>query len=306
MQIGISTRWNAFRHASGETLAAELADLGFTTIELGYDLRPDLVPGIKAAVHQQALSVVSVHNYCPVPPNVSRGHPELYSLCALDEGERQRAVEYTIRTVRFAAEMSAGVVVVHGGRIKLPAMTERLAALYERGLRFQPRYEKYKLSLLEKRERRAARHLDQLRRSLEEIIPVLEEESVTLALENLPTWESVPTELEMESILREFAGRRIAYWHDLGHARVRENLGFISHLRWLERLLPGMVGMHIHDVLPPIYDHLVPPRGEIPFEQFKNVANTVSRLIMEPAPAASAQDVVAGKQYLEKVWGGES
>ncbi|HIE11738.1 MAG TPA: sugar phosphate isomerase/epimerase [Kiritimatiellae bacterium] len=306
MEIGISTRWSAFRHASGENLAAELAELGFRTVELGYDLRAELVPGIQAAVRQQVLRVASVHNFCPVPPNVSRGHPELHSLCALDEDERQRAVEHTIRTVRFAAEMSAAAVVVHAGRVRLPAMTERLAALYERGLRFQPRYERYKLSLLEKRERRSGRYLDQLRRSLEQMIPVLERESVTLALENLPTWESVPTELEMETILREFAGKRIGYWHDLGHARVRENLGFISHLRWLERLSSGVVGIHIHDVLPPIYDHLVPPRGEVPFEQFKNVAKTVSRRIMEPAPSTPAQDVVAGRQYLEKVWGGQS
>jgi len=302
MEIGVSTRWNAYRHSSGEELAGELHSLGFEILELGYDLRAELVPGLKKAVEERVVRIVSVHNYCPVPPGVPQGHPELFSLSATDERERTRAVEYTRRTIRFAAEMGAGAVVVHAGRVKLPRMTERLILLYERGQRFYPRYEKYKLALMARRDRLAPTYLERLKRSLEELLPDLEETAVTLALENLPSWESLPTELEVESLLGDLRHERIRYWHDVGHAQVRENLGFISHFRWAERLAPLMAGMHLHDVLPPAYDHLVPPRGEVRFAQLKSIAIAVPRLIMEPAPNSPAEELTQGRAYLQKVW----
>lgn len=302
MQIGISTRWNSYRHSSGGELVDELRGLGFHTIELGYDLRAELVSGIREAVEQGEISVVSVHNFCPVPPAVPCGHPEVFSLCALDERERESAIKHTSNTIRFAAELKAAVVIAHAGRVRLARMTERLILLYERGQRFQTRYEKYKLNLMARRDRKVGPYLEKLRDSLSRLLPVLDECGVVLALENLPTWEAIPTELELEQLINEMGTDRIRYWHDIGHAQVRENLGFISHMRWLERLSPFVAGMHIHDVIAPAYDHLPPPQGEIPFEQFKNIAIRIPRLIMEPAPTASAEAVVKARDYLLQLY----
>jgi GDPmannose 4,6-dehydratase len=68
---------------------------------------------------------------------------------------------------------------------------------------------------------------------------------VVLGIENLPTWEAMPTELEFEAIFRRFGDRHIRYWHDLGHGQIRQNMGFINHERWLDMkkaLITGITG----------------------------------------------------------------
>jgi hypothetical protein len=46
-----------------------------------------------------------VHNFCPVPIGAPRGHPEIWTLAARDERERESAMHHTGRTIRFAAEV---------------------------------------------------------------------------------------------------------------------------------------------------------------------------------------------------------
>ena len=77
--LAISTRWNAGRHASGEAMLEEVLALGLDRAELGYDLRAELIPGVKAMVAAKAIRIDSVHNFCPVPIGAPRPHPELYT-----------------------------------------------------------------------------------------------------------------------------------------------------------------------------------------------------------------------------------
>ena len=71
----LSTRWNAGRHLSGEAMLEEILALGLQQVELGYDLRLELVPGVKAMIASGAVKVRSVHNFCPVPIGAPRPHP---------------------------------------------------------------------------------------------------------------------------------------------------------------------------------------------------------------------------------------
>jgi hypothetical protein len=41
----------------------------------------------------------------------------------------------------------------------------------------------------------------------------------------------------------------LVYWHDCGHAQIKENLGFIHHALHLESLAPRLAGFHVHDVI---------------------------------------------------------
>ena len=47
MQLSVSTHWNTFRHATGESMIEEILELGVDAVELGYDLRIDMVAGVK-------------------------------------------------------------------------------------------------------------------------------------------------------------------------------------------------------------------------------------------------------------------
>jgi len=282
----------------------EILAAGFDHAELGYDLRIDLVPGVQRRVAEGAVKVDSVHNYCPVPVGAPRGHPELFTFASLDARVRDSAVYHTTRTIRFAAEMGAKIVISHAGNVEMNRVSEQLVALCEQGRRFAPEYEKLKLGLQVQRDKRVRKHLDRLRESLGRLAPVLLEAGVQLALENLPTWEAIPTELEMEELCREFAGGNIRYWHDIGHAAIRENLGFINQERWTERLAPYMVGTHVHDVAPPARDHMMPPHGQIDFRRLRGLAQRDLVRVIEPAPQTPAEILLEGCRLIREAWTG--
>ena len=302
MNFSLSTRWNAYRHEDGESLVDEIYELGFTSIELGYDLRQSLAPGVKARLASGRITCSSVHNYCPVPVGAPQGHPELFSLSSLDHRERESAVRHTSRTIEFAAQVGAQAVVVHAGNVRTRRHTRQLIALSEESRQHTDKYEKLKLKLLMERSRKASPYLDRLRQSLEELLPLLEKVGIPIGIENLPSWEAIPTENELEVILTEFDSPWIRYWHDMGHGQVRHNLGLISHLRWTEKLAPYLVGMHLHDVQPPATDHRMPPHGNINFSDFRNVANHAKVWVLEPCPGTPAEYVIEGREHLQSVW----
>jgi sugar phosphate isomerase/epimerase len=278
--------------------------LGLDSVELGYDLTLDLVPGVRTMAAQGAVTVRSVHNFCPVPVGAPGGHPELFLMTSGDARVRNLAVQYTLRTAEFAAEVGATVVVAHAGRVEMRNLTPKLIALAESGRRYDPRYEKIRLKLMLKRERGVQKHLDRLCLCLDDVLPRLEALGVTLALENLPSWEAVPSEQEAETLLRRYASPRLAYWHDIGHGRVRENLGFIDQRHWLARLGPHLAGVHVHDVAGPAADHLMPPRGEIDFRAFQTLLQPDTVRVIEPAPGTPEPDIREAVRVLAEAWSG--
>jgi sugar phosphate isomerase/epimerase len=301
MDLALSTRWNAHRHTSGEALVAEIRELGFTHLELGYDLTSSLVPGIRSAIAAGDIAVDSVHNFCP-PPLASSPHPEIFTLGHPEPQVRALARKYTEETLRFAAEIGARCVVVHAGNVEMPPLTRKLIALHEQGEAFGRTYEKIRQNLLMTREKKAPAQLELLQQELEDLLPVLDSLNITLALENLPTWEALPTELEMETLLRHFNSPHLRYWHDIGHAAIRETLGLSNHRRWLERLFPYLAGFHVHDVIPPAEDHRMPSFGRINFSLLKPFVNGHSVKVLEPSPRISHEEVVAGLQAIRIAW----
>ena len=302
MNFALTTRWNAGRHTDGEAMIEEILDMGFSRVELGYDLRLDLVPGVTKMIQAGRVHVDSLHNFCPVPVSAPRGHPELYTLASTDRQVRQGAVHHTTKTIRFAAEVGAKAIVVHAGYVDVPHMTDQLAALCEQGQQFSDLYEKIKLKLQINREKKARKQLDYLSEGIEQLMPALVEANVKLALENLPTWEALPSEMEMESLIARFGQEHLACWYDLGHGQIRQNLGFINQERWLERLSPFMAGMHIHDVLPPRSDHLMPPHGQVDFKSLKRFATPALFKVIEPTPETPKEAIVDALRFLNEVW----
>lgn len=305
MNFALTTRWNASRHSSGESLVEEILELGISRLELGYDTRMDLVPGLLAMQEQGVVQIDSVHNYCPVPLGVSKGHPELWTFCAKDKRIQELAVQHTARTIQFAAEEAgAKVVVVHCGYVAMKRQSSRdLMGIIQLQGRYAPHYEKNFMKFLAEREKRVSKHLDALSRCIERLLPVCEQYKVQLGLENLPTYEAVPNEIEMEQLLQRFPSPWLKYWHDLGHGQIRENMGFINHERWLERLAPHTAGMHIHDVARTIIDHVMPPAGDRGLKDFRRFAEMEDMLlVLEPNSQASAGDIKGALEYLQTTW----
>ena len=300
--LALSTRWNAERHVSGAAMIEEILGLGLNLVELGYDLRPELIPGVRQMVEAKAIRVDSVHNFCPVPVGAPRPHPELYTPAAPDRREREYAVRHISQTLRFAAEMGARAVVCHAGNVDMPRISFDLMRLAARGEQFTPPYESLKLKAQIARDKKAPRQIQYLMESLEALLPVVRETGVRLALENLPTWEAIPSELEAEQLMVRFHDSGIRLWWDIGHAQIRENLGFINAARWLDRLTPFIAGLHIHDVEPPGRDHLMPPRGKIDFQALSRYARMDTVRVLEPAPDTAPDHITGALQCLRQIW----
>ena len=302
MKLSLSTHWNAGRHTMGEALIEEVIDLGIDQVELGYNLRPELVPGLKKMVSEKAINIMSVHNFCPVPVAAPAGHPELYTLASSNENTREAAIYHTTKTIRFAADMGAKFVVLHCGNVEMKNYTKKLLKLYENGKRFSNLYEKTKFELVVIREKKIAFHLNHLVRGLERLLPVLRETGVRLGLENLPSYESIPNQDECQWIMKKFGSEYLCYWHDIGHGQIRENLGLANHLNSLEMLFPFLGGIHIHDVASGIYDHLMPPMGTVPFFKLKKFAHDGVVKVLEPSPKLSFHQLQQGIAIIQEQW----
>ncbi len=311
MRFSLSTNWCARRHHSGEELTDEILGLGFDALELGYHTTDELAVGVSRRVREGAVTVDSVHAYCPVPIGAPHGYPELYLLASLDEDERAMAAILLGRTLEFAASMGARAVVLHAGRVFLrswfgdPGTRRLVETLGEAGgeaLTSAP----YLRLLARARKRRAARvqrYLDGFCRSLDTLLPRFAKAGVALCLENLPSIEAFPDASEMALLRQRFDTPTLGYWHDMGHAQVREYLGWDSHLETARALLPVTRGIHIHDAQPPLTDHLPPGEGLIDFSAFAFYGQEDVIRVFEPAPSVSGAAVAGALRTLRALWG---
>ena len=108
---------------------------------------------------------------------------------------------------------------------------------------------------------------------------------------------------DIELLLREFDRPGIGYWHDCGHAQIKENLGFIEHRAHLESLSPRLLGFHVHDVEFPGHDHRAPGSGMINFAALKPMVQPGHIKVFELSPSLTLDEVVKGVAHIHQVWG---
>ena len=282
----------------------EIAALGFDSVELGYSLSFGQAAEVKKRVDAGALRVTSVHAFCPNPVPGAHLGPEPFTICDEDDLRgRRRGIEGVLSTARFAAENGAPKVVLHAGRAPVFRAASRLSAMVEAGKRATPAYARRLARFQDKRFRKAARCMDALVESLEILMPELRRIGVVLCLENLPSGDAVPNESEMDELLRQFAGEPLAYWHDAGHGQIRHELGLAHHAGLVRRMAAHVGGFHLHDVAPPLRDHVMPPGGLVDFSMFKPFVDKDVPFVLEPAPGLPASDISRALDYLRPLWG---
>ncbi len=206
----------------------EVRALGFEYAELGHGTRLSLLDGVLQAVAAGEIKICSLHNFCPLPLGVMGAAPDYYLPSSRNEDERQCAVRHTLRTIDCAATLGAKMVVLHLGLVPMRDYTMRLLGLYTEGRGETPKFQRLRDKAQTVRDRKRQKHLDQVYRTLEEVLPHAKEVNVKLGMETRFGIEEIPTEVEAEEILTRFGTESILYWHDVGHAAVKETLGFCS------------------------------------------------------------------------------
>lgn len=299
----LSTCWNSHRHTDGRAMLHEIRDLGFEFAELSHGTRISLLPGIMEAVDAGEMKISSLHNFCPLPMGVTGAAPNLYKFSSDRSRERELAERYTLKTIEFAARVKAAVVVLHLGSIDMKDYTDRLLEMVARGEKESPKYERLCAEADEKREAKKEPYMERMKESLKKLFPEAEARGITLGAENREALEELPLESDFHFLFRELNSPRLRYWHDTGHAQIKENLGFTPHVMHLESLRSHLFGFHIHDVEFPGRDHRPPGTGTIDFASLKPFVKLEHVKVFEFSPSLTPEQVRSGVEHVKGIWG---
>jgi sugar phosphate isomerase/epimerase len=273
--LSFSTSWNSGRGKPAKDIVQEILDLGFDAIELGHGLSAPMVHDILELRKQMPFVVSSLHNFCPLPPEVMVDQPDCYEFTSPRQSDRERAVRLTLQTIDMAERLEAPFVVVHTGRIRALRLTSALRALVEDGKFLSKKFAREKLKAVKSRESADAKYVWRALQCLAEILEYAAKKGIRIGIENREHYEAVPSEREFEEFLRVLNSPNAGYWHDFGHAQIKQNLALLDHEDWLDRIGDRAIGSHVHDVKWPFKDHCPPFTGEI------NYAKLVPKLPKE-------------------------
>lgn len=304
MRLAISTNWNSSRYDTAAEMLEEITFLRFDAVEMGYALTRNQAEEVLRFRDEGKIRITSLHAFCPMQ---TKGvvTPELYSITdPLDYNGRKEGIMALKETVKYAHDAGIERIVLHAGRVPINDQVAKLESLIKNGYYDTPRYQKQLEFMNEAREEVSEKFFKILCLSLEEVLPFCEKNGIILGLENLPTFDAVPSEPELVRLFDMFDTPHLGYWHDIGHGQVRENLGHISHAGIVSRLANKIVGMHIHDVFDIVCDHYMPPGGSVDFSQFKKLVTEHQEipLVLEPGRAVDELSIVKALRYLKRLW----
>jgi sugar phosphate isomerase/epimerase len=298
MKFAISSCWNSHRHDDGYALMVELAELGFSHVELSHGTRVSLVPGILRAVEEGVAKVASVHNFCPLPVGVMGAAPNLYEPSAVSRRERILWLHNTLKTVDFAQRVECDRVVLHSGQVRLlwgdpgaafekafDDKSDKLAQVREKGLK--------------RLQRKKGGFMKRLKESYGLVAARAKDRGVKFGVENREGFSELPLDGDMADFQEALQEHGVfGYWHDSGHAQLKERMGLLEHRPFLERLRPHLIGFHLHDVSEEDRDHQAPGSGVIDWSILADAVRPGDVVVMEMSPRLRSEEIRAGREFL--------
>lgn len=287
----------------------EIAELGFSAVELSHGIRISLVPGILRAVELGRVRVTSTHNFCPLPTGVARAAPNLYEPSASRPQEFDQWVRHTRRSIDFAAQVGAQVLVCHLGRVEFFWFNPARAVV--RYLRSHPeagrnpldgRYRALVEKSLARLHRRMAPFWTRVQAGLRQVSGYAQAKGVKLGIENREAFDELPLDADFGKLLAEFSSDSpVGYWHDTGHAHLKESMGLLDHANHVRALASRTLGFHLHDVGDEGRDHQAIGAGQIDFAMLSQFWRPEQLLTIELSPRVRSADVVASKARIESL-----
>jgi sugar phosphate isomerase/epimerase len=300
--LSFSTSWNTAFGKSGQQIVEEILDLGFDAIELGHGLHASVVHEMLELRKRTSFIVSSLHNFCPLPPEVMVDQPDCYEFTSDRPGDRERAVRLTLQTIEMAERFEAPVVVVHAGRIRTLRLTHRLRKLVEGGEFLSKRFAGAKLKAVKRRERLGDRYTRRASECLAEVLAYASKKGIRIGIENREHYEAVPSERELPDFLQLLNSPSAGYWHDFGHAQIKQNLGLLDHGEFLDRMGNHAIGCHVHDVRWPFKDHCPPFTGEVDYARLVPKLPKDCLFVFELRPCTAREEIVAAADRWRKLF----
>lgn len=287
----------------------EMAALGFEYVELSHGVRITLVPGILRGVEEGIVKVSSTHNFCPLPTGVVQAAPNLFQPSASEHREHDQWLRHTKRSIDFAAQVRAQVLVCHLGSVSFfwfnPARDVRkyLEAHHDAGR--DPNDKTY-VALVQKSLAKLRKRMPpfwaQVKASIDEVLEYAKQKGVKLGFENREKFEELPIDADYAEFLNGYpAEAPVGYWHDTGHADIKEGMGLLKHREHLEKMAARTIGFHLHDVSADGDDHQAIGSGHIDFSMVSGFWRPEHLLTLEFGPRLSVEEVVSSKKRVEEL-----
>ncbi len=273
----------------------EILELGFSHVELGHGIRLSLMEGVFRAAEKGLCTFSSLHNFCPLPVEITRASPDCYKFSSPDERERERALKHTFQTIDFATRLGAPYVVLHLGRTPLDDYTDKLVRYAEVGMIHSREFVRQKLDCVKRREREAPSFFKRAISCLTRIAEYAGEKGIRLGVESRHSFEEIPNEGEMLQVLDMFEPPTVGYWHDFGHVQVKHNLGFLDHVEWMEQVAPRLIGCHLHDTQWPGRDHMVPFSGDVDYDTLLGLLPEDTLFVFEMSPRRTVEEITEAR-----------
>ena len=279
----------------------EILALGFNRIELGHGIRLSLMEGIHRRFNKGGFTISSLHNFCPLPIEITRAAPDCYQFSSDDARERDRALKHTFQTIDFAQRFGAELVVLHLGRAPIDDYTSKLVRLAEVGMIHSREYVREKMACIRKRQDKVGPYLQRSKECLKRIAEYAAGKNVRLGVESRHGYEEIPNEREMAEVLNEFNVPEVGYWHDFGHVQVKHNLGYLDHREWLAGAAPRLIGCHLHDCKWPGRDHMAPFTGDVEYDQLIPLLPKDTLFVFEMSPRRTREEILTARdQWVQK------
>ncbi len=292
--LALSTCWQADRTNDGASLLRQATELGFSHVELSHNTRFSLWPGILAEhrfPHSPKIDVL--HNFCPVPVELLRPHPNAYEFSDPRPASRRLAERHTVATLEAAASVGARFVVLHLGSAGPRNLTEPLESLAAAGQIGSRAYVRQKISAIQAWEKAFQESWPRVEEILLRLGQRAQSLGLRLGLECRENPREIPPDDFWDMILARLPAPTFGYWHDFGHAAAKHELGLLDHAQHLRRLAPRLIGVHLHDYSVAEGDHLPLGQGTIPFAQLLPLIPPQTHFSLELSPDVSADEVRA-------------
>ena len=269
----------------------EIKDLGFDRVELGHGIRISLMPGIQKMFDAGEVQFSSLHNFCPLPVEITQASPDCYKFSAAYAKERERAIKQTFQTIEFAERLGAPFVVLHCGEVEMNPITDELIALAKSGEIFSRKYVRMKVKAVQTREAAAPPYLERVKDSLRRVAEYAAKKNIGLGVEGRRGYEEIPSERELPPLLDELNSPQLGYWHDMGHIQIKENLGFVNHAEWLRQIGSRAFGCHLQDCQWPARDHQPPFAGMVDLEKLVPLLPPNCLFVWEMSPRKTPEEI---------------
>ncbi len=297
LTLAMSTSWNIRGNGAIGPVLQGIHELGFSRVELN-NLLPQMLPELERELGRRGMSIQSIHNPCPWPVDaegqrISWGLAD--ALSSLDEGMRAQALAWAKDTIRLAADLDVGAVILHLGQVQTSLPQPQLFHFLRAGRHdeFQARLER---AITERAERRGP-YLEAALASIRELGECADKAGVKLGVEARDGYHEIPSLPEFDDVFAATRGLPVQYWHDVGHVQKQQLLGLATQEEYLRRFARRLLGIHLHDTRCD-RDHFAPGMGEIDYRSLARLVPAGALRTLELSDVPTPEDVRCGLELL--------